>query len=303
MPPADAETAVPTGAAALHDSRHMPAPKLSVAIICCNNEATIARTLGSIRPLDAEIVAIDSGSTDGTLDLLRRAGARVIHQPWLGHVSQKQVALERCRGAWILSLDSDESLEPDLLASVVAAMAKDDPGVAGYEVNRKVWWAGAFLNHAWQPEWRLRLVRRGNACWGGYDPHDKLEIEASSHQAIEPSSERPSSRAGRVERLSGTLRHDTIGTLAEFLRRQVSHAEIASRSYRKLGRAGRISGLVTSPVGAFLKQVVLKSAWRDGWRGWLAAACVANAALLKHMMLIESDRRFTTEDTESTQKK
>lgn len=302
-------------ASSLHESRLLADPRLSVAIICCNNESSIERTLESIRPLNAEIVALDSGSTDGTLEILKRHGARVIHQPWLGHVSQKQVAMERARGAWILSLDSDESLEPDLLASVRVAIARDDPAIAGYEVNRKVWWAGGFLNYAWQPEWRLRLVRRGMARWGGYDPHDKLEVKPSSHQVIEPSSAgtrsepangAPSVRAtdhvGRVERLSGTLRHDTIPSLDEFLRRQVSHAEIASRSYAKLGRRGRVSGMITSPVGAFLKQIVLRSAWRDGWRGWVAAAATANAALLKHMMLVESDRRFTTENTEHTEK-
>src|SRR5690606_18481587 len=79
---------------------------LSVAIVCRNNERTIGRTLESVRGMAAEIVAVDSGSTDGTIDLLEQAGARVIRSEWLGHVKTKQMALEACSQEWVLCLDS-----------------------------------------------------------------------------------------------------------------------------------------------------------------------------------------------------
>lgn len=271
-------------AASPHDSRHMVSPRLSVTILTFNSAGTIERTLAGIAPLGAEIVAVDSGSTDATLDLLGRAGARVIHQQWLGYRGQQQLAMDRSRGSWILSLDSDESLEPDLLESIRIALVRDDPSIGGYEVNRKVWYAGRFLNHAWQPEWRLRLVRRGAARWEGHEPHPSLRmIEAGVPPA-------------RVERLRGTLRHDTMPSLAEFLRRQVNHAEAGAASYLRSGRPGRVRTMLTSPLGAFFKQIILKQAWRDGWRGWVAAAAAANAALLKHMMLVE--KTFTPERAE-----
>lgn len=252
------------------------APGLSVAIVCRSNEATIGRTLESVRGLATEIVAVDSGSTDGTIELLEAAGARVVRQEWLGHVRTKQIALELCTQGWVLCLDSDESLTDALRASVFAALENNDPTCAGYEVNRKVWWAGSFLEHAWQPEWRLRLVRRGSAKWGGYDPHDAL--------ATFPG-------AGRIERLAGDLRHDSFATMADHLAAQVAHARVAARSYAAMGRRASALTLVTSPVGAWLKQVALRSAWRDGWRGWSAASATAAATLMKHLALLELQRR------------
>lgn len=246
---------------------------LSIAIICKDNARTIGRTLDSIRGLASEIIALDSGSTDSTIEMLRAAGADVRHQTWLGHVRQKQAALEACSQPWILSLDSDESLEPDLRRSIIDAVTADDPAVAGYEMNRKVWYAGRFLDHAWQPEWRLRLVRRGRARWGGYDPHDKLDLAPGA--------------SGRIARLTGTLRHDSIITMRAFLARQASHAELAARGYIGMGRRGSAMQIITSPAGALLKQLVLRGAWRDGWRGWAASGATAAAALMKHIILLE----------------
>ena len=125
-----------------------------------------------------------------------------------------------------------------------------------------------------QPEWRLRLVKQGAARWGGMDPHDKLALTGG----------------GRVARLAGTLRHDSIGTYAEFFAKQAVHARTMAASMRREGRRGSVLRLLTSPAGAFLKQAVLKQAWRDGWPGMLAAASTATGALIKHAVLIELTR-------------
>jgi glycosyltransferase involved in cell wall biosynthesis len=261
-------------------------PTLSVAIVCKDNEQTIARTLESVRALVREfgggsggVVAVDSGSTDGTIALLQSHGVKVIRSPWLGHVKTKQLALESCTGDWILSLDSDESCEPELIASIRAALQRDDRAVCAYELTRKVYYRGVPLNHAWQPEWRLRLVRRGACAWGGHDPHDVLA---------------PVNAAARTERLNGTLRHDSITTFAEFLVKQASHSRTMARSLHAAGVRGSYLRLVVSPVGAFFKQLILKRAFLDGWPGWLAAASTGASALMKHAMLIELDRGAQT---------
>src|SRR5215468_6088436 len=115
---------------------------LSVSIVCRNNDRTIGRTIDSVAGLATEIVAVDSGSTDGTIPLLERHRARIIRTDWKGHVATKQMALEACTGDWVLSLDSDESLEPDLQASIREALDRNDQRAHGYEVNRKVWYRG-----------------------------------------------------------------------------------------------------------------------------------------------------------------
>lgn len=258
-------------------SEAAPGP-LAVTVTCFNNEQTIARTLDSVAALGARVICVDSGSTDATAELCRDRGAVVIHQPFLGYVKQKQFALDEAAKlnlAWTLHLDSDESLEADLRSSVRDAIAADEPAIHGYEINRKVFYCGRLLQHAWQPEWRLRLVRTGKARWTGYDPHDKLELTAAG---------------GRVEKLRGDCRHDSIPSMAEFLARQVSHARIAAESYRSMGRRGKPSKIITSPVGAFAKQMIRCGAYRDGWRGWCAAGATGAAALMKHIVLLEKTR-------------
>jgi glycosyltransferase involved in cell wall biosynthesis len=250
-----------------------------VAIICKNSEATIGRTLDSVRGLAAEIVAVDSGSTDGTIPLLERHGARVIKSAWLGYGKTKQVALEACTQEWVLALDSDESVEPLLAASIRANLSGGAAQHDAFELNRKVFYDGRFLDHAWQPEWRLRMVRRTKGRWTPVDPHESLELI-----------DRPSASA-RTGRLGGDLRHDSFVTFAEQLRKQVGYAELAAKAEVAKGRSGSYWKLLTSPGGAFLKQLVLKQAFRDGWPGWLAAAATAQQALMKHAMTIELARK------------
>lgn len=223
-----------------------------------------------------EIVAVDSGSTDGTIELLESHTARIIRSEWLGHIRTKQLALESCTGDWVLSLDSDESLEPGLRESLSAAFARAAPTDRGFEINRRTYYKDHPLRHAWQPEWRLRLVRRGQARWGGHDPHDVLSL-------TDP--------AARPSRLSGHLRHDSFSTFTEHLRKQWDHATTMARSLHAAGKRGSLLRLAVSPPGAFLKQLLIKRAFLDGYPGWLAAASTACAALIKHAALVELSRQ------------
>ncbi len=250
---------------------------LSVAIVCKNNAGTIGRTLESVRGLASEIVAVDSGSTDGTIEILEQHGARVIRSEWLGHVKTKQKALEACTQQWTLCLDSDESVEPDLRGSIVSFVGSPPPGVAGARVRRVVWYRDHPLRNAWQPEWRLRLVARGQAAWSGLDPHDSLRM----------------SSARRTIDLRGVLRHDSISTWSDFLAKQASHARTMALSLHAAGKKPSYFRLFGSPIGAVLKQLVLKSAWRDGWPGVLAAMSTGVGAAMKHMILFEIARAST----------
>lgn len=254
---------------------HADTLPLSVAIVCKDSARTIARTLASVAGWASEIVAVDSGSTDQTLSLLAGHDATVVQSEWLGHVKTKQRALESCTRPWVFCLDSDESPDEELKRRI-AALVRADPGdTAGARVNRKVWYRGRFLDHAWQPERRLRLVRRDRAAWSGVDPHDRLEVRPGG---------------GRVVDLPGTLRHDSFATFAEQYRKDVAYAEMMAANLHASGARGSRARLVLSPVGAFVKQMVLKQAWRDGPAGWLAAMATASATLHKHAVLLELDR-------------
>jgi len=251
----------------------MPLP-LSVAIVCKNNASSIGATLDSVAGLADEIVAIDSGSTDGTIELIEARGGRVIRSEWLGHIRTKQLAMEAAQRDWVLSIDSDEVVLPALRDSIAAALSGAATAVRGFEINRKVYYRGKPLDFAWQPEWRLRLVRRGAARWGGIDPHDVLSLIDGSAPA----------------RLAGDLRHDSFATFAEHLGKQVGYSRLSAEGLLARGVRGSPWRLLTSPPGAFLKQLVLKQAWRDGVPGWLAAGTQAAGSLMKHMMLLEGSR-------------
>lgn len=254
-------------------SASTPIPTLSVAIVCKDNQSTISRTLESVRGLAAHIIAIDSGSTDDTIPMLEAAGATVIRSEWLGHIKTKQKALEACQTDWILSLDSDESPEPELIAAIRAALASPG-GVDAFALNRRTYYQGRPLRHAWQPEWRVRLIRRGKAAWTGLDPHDVLAPASGT----------------TVARLSGHLRHDSFPTFSEHMRKQWHHATTMAKSLHASGKRGSRLSLLVSPPGAFLKQLVLKRGFLDGRAGWLAAASTAMAALVKHATLLELDQ-------------
>lgn len=262
---------------------------LSAAIVCRNNAGTIGRTLDSLTARGeyagglevSEIVAVDSGSTDGTIERIEAAATertvvRVIRSEWLGHVKTKQKALEACTRSWVLCIDSDESVELDLAAAIRRALepaAPDGapPSADAFSVNRKVYYRGRGLDYAWQPERRVRLVKAGMAAWTGLDPHDVLEPAPGA----------------RVRALDGTLRHDSITTFAEFVGKQAGHARTMAASLNAAGKRGSYTRLALSPIAAGLKQLIVKRAFLDGYAGWLAAASSAAATLMKHVALIE----------------
>ena len=252
--------------------------RLSFVLICKNNEKSIGRTLASITPLakefGGEVVALDNGSTDDTLQKLAEFGARVVPTEWKGYIKTKQAALESSRSEWTFAIDSDESLEDALIAEIRKALNAPPPGVVAFRVNRKMWYRQAWLNFAWQPEWRVRLVRRGVASWGGIDPHDKLDVMPN---------------LGNVADLPrwAVMRHDSMESVADFLSRQVQHSRLSAEGiYARGGRSSHLR-MVTSATGAFLKQIIFKQAFRDGWRGWVAAMCMGIASGMKHAILIE----------------
>ncbi len=252
--------------------------RLSFVLVCKNNEKLIGRTLETIAPLarefGGEVIALDNGSTDGTLQKLAEFGARVVPTQWMGYIKTKQAALEASRSEWTFCIDSDESLENALVIEIRKALNSPPPGVVAFRVNRKMWYRGAWLNFAWQPEWRVRLVRRGVAIWGGIDPHDKLDVLPN---------------LGAVADLPrwAVMRHDSMEGVATFLTRQVQHSRLSAEGiYARGGRSSHVR-MVTSACGAFLKQIVLKQAFRDGWRGWVAAMCMGIASGMKHAILIE----------------
>ena len=245
---------------------------LSAAIITLNEEANLSRCLASLRGLASEIVLVDSGSTDRTAEIAREHGARFEVHPWQGHVAQKNVALGLATRPWVLCLDADEEVSPELAASIRGLFAGGEPRLDGYAVNRLNFYLGDWIRHAWYPEWRLRLVRAGRAAWRGIDPHDRLEV------------------VGETRRLGGHLHHYSYAGLEDHFRRTVRYARIAADARAAHGQRASWYHLVFSPGLAFLKSLILRQGWRDGWRGWVIAFATLAKVFMKYAFLFEQQR-------------
>ncbi len=258
---------------------------LSVMIPCRNNVRTMGRVLESVRGLCSQLVVIDSGSTDGTLELVeacREWGGNdqcevvLVQTHWRGFVKTKSMGLQACNRRYALWLDSDEPVSREMAASVRRAVAD---GVDAAKVRRVVEYKGKLLMHSWQPEWRLRLVRMdlvrdGRARFTGIDPHDYLEVDSGVD----------------VRALDGVLVHDSFETFSEHLGNQLRLSRTSAQSLHAMGKRGSVWKIMTSPIGAFFKQAIVKGSWRDGSAGWLAATTSAAGALMKHAVLYELGR-------------
>ena len=245
---------------------------LCVVIITCNAQRTIKKTLMSVQGLASRVVVVDSGSTDETKSICTELSAEVVDHEWEGYGKQKQFALGLSDSAWMLSLDSDESLDKDLANEIRNVIQKNDPSINGFEMNRRLWFGDKEMCHTWQPEWKTRLVRKDKGRWVG-NYHERLEVD------------------GRVGRVEGLLIHDAITDTKDFVIKQAKHGVQAADVYFEQGKRGSFLKLLISPTATVFKHLVIGSAWLDGWRGWIAAFGSGLHATAKHMRLLELTRK------------
>ena len=153
-------------------------PKLSVAIITYNEESNIRRTLESVKWVD-EIVIVDSGSTDKTVEICKSYTDNIFHQDWLGFARQKNLAIDRTSGDWILSIDADEPIEP-ALADEIRAIISSPNAYDGYRIPRRTFFLGRQIRYGgWYPDYNLRLFRRGKGHFGERAVHEAVRMQGS----------------------------------------------------------------------------------------------------------------------------
>jgi glycosyltransferase involved in cell wall biosynthesis len=246
---------------------------ISAAIVTLNEERNLGRCLDSLRGLVAEVVVLDSGSTDRTRAIAEAAGARFDTQPWQGYVAQKNRALELASLPWVFCLDADETVSPELARSVREAFGGGDPRADGFLVNRLTRHLGAWIRHAWHPEWRLRLVRQAAARWVGSELHERLVVD------------------GRTARLDGHLLHYSYVDLQDHLQRTIRYARVAADAKQKAGVRFRWYHLAVSPWAAFAKHLLVRQGWRDGVRGWIVSFSALLSVFAKYAFLYEAGIR------------
>ena len=220
---------------------------LSVAIITRNAASQLERCLASVAFAD-EVVVVDSGSTDGTVELAARRGARVVRKEWLGFGAQKQFAVDAANHDWVLCLDADECLSTELREAIVAELKA--PRGFVYAVPRRNRFLGRWLKHGeGYPDWNVRLFHRGHARWGNEPVHEKIATRSP------------------VLRLRGDLLHDSAETLEKYLDKQNRYTSLQAESLRAAGRRTNACQLVLSPVLRFVKFYLWRLGFLDGVPG------------------------------------
>jgi glycosyltransferase involved in cell wall biosynthesis len=229
--------------------------KISIALITLNEESNLPRTLESVTPLvrdgQGEIIVLDSGSTDRTLEIARSYGAKIFSEPWKGFAAQKNSAMEKAAGDWVLQLDADEALEPELVEEIVAAPSGEN--AVGFFIPRKNFFLGRWIKHGgFYPDPKLRLIRRGAGKFEEYGAHPTIKVN------------------GPTGRLKHALIHNAYPTLRGYIDHMNSYSSAGAEVAAEKGhRAFNLTNIVLRPKLTFLYNYIFRLGFLDGREGFL----------------------------------
>jgi glycosyltransferase involved in cell wall biosynthesis len=252
----------------------MAQPALSVILITRNEAAHVAGCLASVDFAD-EWIVVDAGSTDATRDIAQGRGATVVAtDDWPGFGAQKNRALALASGRWVLSIDADERVTPELARSIRAVLANDDPATAGsdaptaYEFSRLSNFCGRFMRHGdWYPDRVVRLFRRGRARFSDDLVHERLAVD------------------GRTGRLAGELLHDSMPTLESAIDKMNRYSSGRALDQARAGRRGGLFAALTHALWAFVRCYLLRRGLLDGRLGLVLALYVAEGTYYRYLKI------------------
>jgi len=254
----------------------MPRAKLSVLIPAGNEEANLPDCIASVRWAD-EVVVVDSFSTDRTAEIARRLADRVLQHEYINSAAQKNWAIPQMTHPWVLVLDCDERVTPQLREEIQAVLERDGPA-DGYRIRRINHFLGRRIEASgWQRDWVLRLFRRDR---GRYQPrHVHADIEF------------PDGKPARVERMRGTLLHYTFLSFDQYLQKFDRYAVWASKDRGRHTRRVRWWHLTLRPAWRFFRHYILLGGFRDGMHGLVISRLAAHSVFMKYARLWEAQLR------------
>jgi glycosyltransferase involved in cell wall biosynthesis len=245
-----------------------PTARLPVSLVVITLDAgpELAACLDSVG-FAGEVVVVDSGSRDHTVDVAMTRGARVVHEPWRGFGPQKQFAVDQAANDWVLCLDADERLTPELAAAIQEALRA--PRHDAYEFARRNYFLGRWLRHGeGYPDWNRRLFRKSRARWSDDPVHERVVCE------------------GSIGRLRGDLLHASAESLERYLDKQNRYTSIQAELLSRRGERVSLGRLIFSPLLRFAKFYLLRGGFLDGAPGLVHTGIGAFASFSKYAKLL-----------------
>lgn len=252
--------------------------KISIAVITLNEEDNIGRCLESVQWAD-DVLVVDSGSEDRTVEIAEKHGARVLHRDWGGFRDQKQFATDQAQHDWILNLDADEWLDSTLQAQVQSVLSDPPDATHSYRFNRLSHYMGTWIRFgSWYPEWIIRLFNRTETEWDGREPH--VHVNPTEH----------------VHKLDGHLRHLPYESVTDHLDHINTYTSTMAQEAHEEGEQSSPLEATVHAFVAWIKDYWLKLGIRGGWVGFVNSVFHAFYTFMKYIKLWRLQTSDSTSD-------
>jgi glycosyltransferase involved in cell wall biosynthesis len=246
--------------------------KISVTVITHNEEENIRDCLESVKWAD-EIIVVDSGSTDRTVEICSEYTDKIFFNLWTGMKEQKQCAVEKASNIWIFSIDADERATEAIKQFILQELK--NPSCDGYRFPRQNYFLGEWLKHGgWYPDHVLRLFRKDRGHFGGINPHDKVVM-----------------KSGGVKTVQIPLVHHTYKSISQYLTKQNMYSSISAKELFYSGRKVTPCIIPLKAVWKFIETYCIKKGFMDGCRGFIVAMGATYSMFWKYIQLWELCRK------------
>lgn len=243
--------------------------KISVCVISFNEERNIEECLKSVAWAD-EIIMVDSFSTDRTIEIAKQYTSKIFLQDWQGYSEAKIYAVQNTSNDWILSIDADERVTPELKAEIIAVINDSSKRYTGYKVARRAYFLGKWIKHCgWYPGYVVRLFRKDSGTFSKSRVHEKIEL------------------VGETGTLKNDLLHFTDDNLLHYFNKFNKYTSLAADDLKEKGTDFRVWHLFIKPVYTFFKMFILRRGFLDGLHGFVLSILSSAYVFTKYAKLWE----------------